>query len=150
MTVLMLTLAALAGGSLLQVEFQGELQGEFQGGLQGEAVRWAQAWTGKDSHALAGFMAGEGIRLHLPGEEHLSIRPRQAEAALRVFLRSYEAGEASITRVSPIGGGAREGFAEIRWVTGSPGSREPVIFTLFVGYALGDEGWAVTEIRILD
>ena len=117
--------------------------------LEAEAERFAQAWVVKDVGRLGEFMAEEGIKLHLPEEEHLLIQPRRARAALQGFLGRYAGGEAEATRVSPVGVGTEKGFAEIRWRTGSPGLTDPVIFTLFVGYAYVDEGWVVTEIRVL-
>lgn len=94
-------------------------------------------------------MVETGIRLHLPDEEHLLIRPRQAQAALEEFLNRYAAGEALLPRVSLAGDDGQMGFAEIRWQTTSPGLSEAVTFTVFLGYALKDERWTVTEIRVL-
>jgi hypothetical protein len=94
-------------------------------------------------------MNPSGIRLHLPGEEHMLIQPRQAQAALRSFLERYPGGEARVTRVSLAGGDPRKGFAEVRWRTRAQGIGEPVMFTLFVAFSLESEAWRVTEIRIL-
>ena len=120
-----------------------------QGRLQVEAQRWAEAWEAKDSRSLTALMAERGVRLRLPGEEYMLIKPRQAAAALQVFLGRYGPGETRITRLSPAGETSEEGFAEIRWVTGSPGMTDPVIFTLFVGYTLEGGSWSVSEIRVL-
>ena len=117
--------------------------------LDGEAERVALAWSGKDVDQLAGLMAEGGIRLHLPDEEHIKIRPRQARAAIASFLGRYGTGEAAVTRVSLAGETAAKGFAEIRWKTSSPGLSDPVIFTLFVGFLQSDDRWTVTEIRVL-
>lgn len=117
--------------------------------LREEATRFATAWSGKDTGGLARVLSSGGIRLHLPGEDHLILPPRQAEAALGAFLERYEGGEAVVNRVSPSGAGADRGFAEIRWRTGSPRVSEPVDFTVFVGYAFRNGGWHVTEIRVL-
>jgi hypothetical protein len=117
--------------------------------LEGEALRFAQAWVGEDLSLLGEIMAEDGIRLHLPGEDHVLIRPRQARAALGAFLDRYSGGEAELTRVSPGVGDPGKGFAEIRWQTGSPGVPEPVILTLFVAFSLVDDRWSVTEIRVL-
>ena len=117
--------------------------------LEREALSFAQAWEREDIRLLGEVMAGKGIRLRLPGEEHVLIRPRQARAALGAFLERYAGGEAQVTQVSLTGGDPDKGFAEIRWRTGSTGVAEPVIFTLFVAYALENESWAVTEIRVL-
>jgi len=114
-----------------------------------EAERFAGAWVEKDVRALGDLMAEDGIRLHLPGEEHQRINPRQARAALHAFLEHYAGGEVDAIEVSLAGGDPGKGFAEIRWRTGSPGVTEPVIFTLFVAFAHVDESWVVTEIRVL-
>lgn len=114
-----------------------------------QAERVARAWAEKDVRALGQLMVEDGIRLHLPGEEHQRISPRQARAALGAFLDRYSSGEIGITDVSLAGGDPGKGFAEIRWQTGSPGVMEPVIFTLFVAFASVDESWMVTEIRVL-
>ncbi len=117
--------------------------------LEGEAVKFSDAWGGKEVQELGKMMAQDGIRLHLPGEEHHLISPRQAQAALGTFLERYPAGEPHVTRVTLAGGEPARGFAEIQWETGSPGVSEPVIFTLFVAYAQLSESWSVTEIRVL-
>ena len=120
-----------------------------QTALEGEALRFAQAWEREDTRLLREFMVETGIRLHLPGEEHVLIKPRQAQAALDAFLEGYSGGEAQLSRASLAEGNSERGFAEIRWQTGSPGVTEPVMFTLFVAFAFEDEAWAVTEIRVL-
>ena len=120
-----------------------------QTALEAEARDFADAWEGEDTGQLRDAMIGKGIRLHLPGEDHVLIRPRQAQAALDAFLDGYSGGEARVSRVSLAEGDLEKGFAEIRWRTGSPGVTEPVIFTLFVAFAFQHESWAVTEIRVL-
>ena len=116
--------------------------------MEADAQRFAEAWISKDSGYLSGSMLDEGIRLHLPEEEHLLIKPRQAGAALSAFLKLYADGNAEVTNVSQAKGDQRKGYTEIRWTTASPGVPEPVIFTLFVAFALEDDAWRVTEIRV--
>lgn len=120
-----------------------------QNTLDEEAAAFARAWTEKNGAELRTRMVETGIRLHLPDEEHLLIRPRQAQAALEEFLNRYAGGEALLPRVSLAGDDGQEGFAEISWQTTSPGLSEAVTFTVFLGYALNDERWTVTEIRVL-
>jgi len=126
-----------------------QLDPDFQSTLEEEATLFAGAWTDKDAAALRDRMVATGIRLHLPEEEHVLIRPRQAQAALEEFLSRYGDGEASLSRVSLAGDEGKAGFAEIRWQTTSPGLSEAVTFTVFLGYSLNDERWTVTEIRVL-
>lgn len=120
-----------------------------QSALEAEVQRFAEAWTSKDSGFLSGSMMDEGIRLHLPEEEHLLIKPRQAGAALSAFLKLYSGGNAEVSSVSYAKGDQRKGYAEIRWMTVSPGVPEPVIFTVFVAFSLEENAWGVTEIRVL-
>jgi len=117
--------------------------------LQDQAIRFAQAWVNGEGKRLEGMMAPQGIRLHLQGEEHLSIPPRQAGASLLAFLERYEGGEAEVFRVSHVGGDASRAFTEIRWGCRVSGTAEFVTFTLFVAFARTETGWMVTEIRIL-
>lgn len=121
----------------------------FQGALEEEATVFAQAWKEKNSAGLRDRMLGTGIRLHLPDEEHLLIRPRQAQAALEEFLNRYAGGEAVLSRAALAGDDGQMGFAEIKWRTSSPGLSEAVTFTVFLGYAVHDGRWTVTEIRVL-
>jgi hypothetical protein len=117
--------------------------------LDAEAARFAEAWTAADTEFLSGIMGAEGIRLHLPEEEHVLIKPRQARAALDSFLELHGPGVARVTRASLAGGSSDKGFAEVLWTTRSPGLPEPVMFTLFVGYSFENDRWTVTEIRVL-
>ena len=133
-------------GILPDRDFQSTL---FQSTLEEEAAVFAGAWTDKNAGALKDHMATAGIRLHLPDEEHVLIRPRQAQAALEEFLNRYGDGEAALSRVSLAGDEGKVGFAEIRWQTTSPGLPEAVTFTVFLGYSLIDERWTVNEIRVL-
>ena len=170
MTSLLLTLAVFFSGTTFQgtttpspseecatfpspseecAAFPSPSQQESQTVLEREALEFAGAWGRKDTAVLREAMAPKGIRLHLPGEDHHVIRPRQAQAALQAFLERYSQSEAQVVRVSMTGAGPEKGFAELRWTTGSPGITGPVIFTLFVAFAFENESWMVTEIRVL-
>jgi hypothetical protein len=116
--------------------------------LDEEAAWFAARWRAGDSQALTQAMRSDRIRLTILGEEHVAIQPKQAQAALRSLLKRYPRGETAVTRVSPVGGDPSQGFAEIRWRTQASGVPDPVIFSIFVGYVLEDDGWRVTEIRV--
>lgn len=151
-----MTLLVLALAVIIPAAYPGPLEGArgadtapVQSVLEAEAGRFAQAWSAGDAQALGRSLNPGGIRLHLPGEEHMLIQPRQAQAALRSFLEKYAGGEARVTRVSPAGGDPGKGFAEVRWRARAQGIGEPVMFTVFVAFSLESEGWRVTEIRVL-
>ncbi len=122
--------------------------GAGQSGLEAEAARFAAAWEAGDYQALGRVMRSEGIRLQLRGEEHVSIKPKQAQAALKDFLDRYPARESEVKEVSATLGDPALGFAEISFQTGAPDIPDPVIFSLFVGFALESDTWRVTEIRV--
>lgn len=145
MIILMLALGIGVSGLPLELP----LGLSAQNTLEEEAALFARAWTEKDAAELRARMVPTGIRLHLPDEEHLLIRPRQAQAALEEFLKGYADGEVLLSRVSTTGDEGQRGFAEIRWQTTSPGLSEAVTFTVFLGFSLNDERWTVTEIRVL-
>jgi hypothetical protein len=120
-----------------------------QEALEPVASRFAQAWQTGDVDGLGEVLRASGLRLHLLGEDHLSIPPRQVEAAIRGLLGRYFPGETQISRVATAGGDPAKGFADIRWRTGPRRGGEAVTFTLFVAFQLGEEGWEVAEIRVL-
>jgi hypothetical protein len=117
--------------------------------LEEEALRFARAWVDGDLGQLESMLAPEGARLHLQGELYAEVDPRRAVAALRGFLGKYAGGEVEVMRTSRSAGESTRGFAELQWRTQIEGTGESAVFTLFVGFALEEEGWRVTEIRIL-
>ncbi len=117
--------------------------------LRARAEWFARAWAQRDASALGEALLPQGIRLKLPGEEHILIPPRQAEAALHSFMEGYEGGVTTVSQVSLAGGDPRKGFAEIRWETRGIGGPDRVEVNLFVGFGLEDDVWRVTEIRVL-
>ena len=120
-----------------------------QPSLEEEARTFAQDWAAQDAEALGEVMAEGGIRLHLPGEEHNLVSPRQAKAALTAFLERYEGGDVRISRVALTGESPDRGYSELAWATGSPGVTGPVRFTVFVAFSARGDEWVVTEIRVL-
>ena len=128
---------------------RGLAQENQEAALREAALSFAQAWVDGEGGALEEKMDVGGIRLHLQGEDFVSIPPRQARASLRSFMERYEGGEAEIVRVAEMGGDPFQGFSEIRWGCRVSGTFEPVIFTLFVAYAWTETRWVVTEIRVL-
>ena len=117
--------------------------------LEATALRFARAWALGDGKTLEGMMRSAGVRIHLLGEDHRSIPPRQARAALEDFMERYPGEEPQITRTATAEGDPGLGLAELRLTPGAPAGAGSVIFTLFVGFALDPEGWVVTEVRIL-
>jgi hypothetical protein len=142
-------LASLVLAGLVGTAGPPSLQGQTQRGLEARAEWFARTWTEENAAALGSALLSQGIHLRLPGDEHVLIEPRQAEAAIRSFLQRYEGGEARVSQVSLTGGDPRKGFAEIQWQTRDLATSEAAVVTVFVGFGLEGETWRITEIRIL-
>jgi hypothetical protein len=117
--------------------------------LEDAAVRFVRAWADGEGKTLEGMMREAGVRIHLLGEDHRSISPRQARAALEDFMKRYPQEELRLTRTARAEGDPNLGLAELRLSPRAPQGGGPVIFTLFVGFALEGGEWVVTEVRIL-
>ena len=120
-----------------------------QSTLEDAALRFARAWFQGGGGGLERLMKAGGIRLHLPGEEHRSVPPRQARAALDDFLKRHPGSEPRVIRATTSEGDPRRGLAELRLEPRAVEGGEAVIFSLFVGFSLEPDGWVVTEVRIL-
>ena len=121
----------------------------FQGTLEGEATRLGEAWAEGNMAPLETMLSSGGIRLDLQGAIYPSVPASRAVGALRSFMERYPGGEVELARVSRASGESSKGYAEFRWRTLVAGTGEPVIFTLFVAFSSENQGWAVTEIRVL-
>ncbi len=117
--------------------------------LEEAALRFARAWGAGDGVVVEGMMREEGIRLYVLGEENRSLLPRQARAVLQDFLERHGGGEPELVRTAVAQGDRRQGYADLRLPTRAPGASGPVIFTVFVGFALEGRGWVVAEVRVL-
>jgi hypothetical protein len=138
---LLLVLGSVVGGS--------QSPAAPQESLEAVADRFVQAWMESDTRRLEAMLRSSGIRLHLQGEDHLSLPPRQVRAALDGLMDRSPVGEVTVTRVVPSEGDPSQGFADFLWRTGAPGGGGPITFTLFVAFAWEGDSWQITAIRIL-
>ncbi len=120
-----------------------------QPSLEEAALRFAGAWSRGEGEVLQSLMRREGIGLFLPGEEHSLVRPRLARAALVDFLTRLRGGDPRLVAVSFSEGDPNKGSAELHLPSGAQGAAGPVIFTVFLGFALEGGAWRVTEVRVL-
>lgn len=123
--------------------------GTRQATLEGAATAFLEAWREGDVDRIAERMSASGIRLHLGGVGYPVLAPRQARAELAHFRASRSPGVIRVERVDDLGGSPRTGFAELRWETVIDRTSEPLAHTIFVSFALDEDGWRITEIRVL-
>jgi hypothetical protein len=117
--------------------------------LERVATRFTAALEQGDVDQMARLLSEEGIRLRLQGLDRSALSVRQAQAALRDFLRGYETGAAHMVRAAPVAGSPGRGFAEVRWQTRVAGTSHPAVHSVFLGLVRGEEGWRVDELRLL-
>jgi hypothetical protein len=54
-----------------------------------------------------------------------------------------------VSRVEEVGGDPPKGYAEIRWESRIQGTSDVLARTVFVAFVTEDDGWRVTELRVL-
>ncbi len=117
--------------------------------LEAVALRFAQSLGQGNVEGMARLLAEGGIRLRLQGLDRSALSSRQAQAALRDFLRGYEAGQVRLVRAAPVAGSPGRGFAELRWQARVLGTSQPTAHSVFLGLVEVGGGWRIEEIRLL-
>jgi hypothetical protein len=113
------------------------------------ARRFAVALGQGNAEQLTRYLSEGGIRLRLQGLDRSALSVRQANAALREFLRGYEAGQVQMVRAAPVAGSPGRGFAELRWQTRVSGTSHPAVHSVFLGLVQEEGAWRVDELRLL-
>lgn len=113
------------------------------------AAKVAELWGRGDAARIAELAAPAGLELQLVDQRHLPMGGRRAAAALKAFFSLRQGESARVTRVEELGGTPPRGFVEIEWTTTSPRATQRERFTLFLGLVLEDEGWRISELRVL-
>lgn len=137
------------GRSSVGVQSHGEPPARVLDELEAVATRFAQALGQGNAEAMARLMADGAIRLRISGVDRSALSARQAQAALREFLRGYEPGQVRLVRAAPVVGTPGRGFAELRWQTRMAGTSQPAFHSVFLGLVDTGSGWRVDELRLL-
>jgi len=119
------------------------------GDLETAAREFAGLWAEGDAAAISAVLHHDGVLVALLGEEYGTLDRRNAEAALRDFLKHHEARSATLARASEVSGTPDRGFAEIRWEAVAPGTSELLRYTVFTGFAREGDDWRITDLRVL-
>jgi hypothetical protein len=117
--------------------------------IEDMARRFAAALGQGNAEQLTRFLSEGGIRLRLQGLDRSALSVRQANAALRDFLRGYEVGEVQLVRAAPVAGSPGRGFAELRWQTRVAGTSHAAVHSVFLGLVEEEGAWRVDELRLL-
>lgn len=111
--------------------------------------RLAAAWAQADAATLAAQSARKGVSIDLDGEPVGPLTPRQAAAVLRkVFMgRTTKTLSTGLSRT--VGGEPPRAFGELAWTARAQGTSIPEKSTIFLAFVWEEDGWRITQIRLL-
>jgi hypothetical protein len=111
--------------------------------------RVASAWHRGDVSSITALGAAAGISLNVEGSSVGPLSQRQAGAVLRRLFEDRESVSAGSSVSRSVGGQPARAFGEIIWTTRARGTTIPERATLFVAFVHEDNGWRITEIRLM-
>ncbi|HEX6134705.1 MAG TPA: hypothetical protein VFZ24_12120 [Longimicrobiales bacterium] len=111
--------------------------------------RVASAWQRGDVGAITALGARGGISLDIDGSSVGPLGSRQAAAVLRRVFDDRESVSARSRAGRTVGGEPPRAFGEIIWTTRARGTTIPERATLFIAFVHQDDGWRITEIRLM-
>ena len=111
--------------------------------------RVASAWHRGDVGSISALCARGGVSLDVDGRSVGPLAPRQTAAVLRRLFDDRESVGARVNTIREVGGEPTRAFGEITWSTRARGTTIPEHATIFVALVREDDGWRVTEIRLL-
>ena len=118
--------------------------------MEAAALQFARAWAGGSSGAVAGVLTPRGVRLQLDEASHTGLSSRQASAAIREFLRSFDEVEAALMRATLVADATDRGSAVIQWSARMAGTSQRVDRILFLGLVrVEPDRWQVDEVRLV-
>jgi hypothetical protein len=117
--------------------------------LEPTTRRLAQAWQRGDHGSIGSLAVRSGLSLDVDGQKVGPLQARQAAMALRRVFEQRETVSASIGRAREVEGDPRRAFVEIAWVTKARGTTIPEKAQVFLGLVLTNDGWRITEIRLI-
>lgn len=117
--------------------------------LDAAMQRVAKMWERGDVRGLTASAAASGFALEFDAGRSRPVTSRQAAAALRRLFEDQEtvSVKPGVTRM--VGGRPQRAFGELEWITRPRGTTIPERRTVFVAFVREDQGWRVTEIRVM-
>jgi hypothetical protein len=111
--------------------------------------RVATAWHRGDVGRISALSARAGVSLDVDGRSVGPLGTRQTAAVLRRLFEDRESVGTSVHTIREVGGEPTRAFGEITWSTRARGTTIPERATIFVALVREENGWRVTEIRLL-
>jgi uncharacterized protein (TIGR02246 family) len=136
-----LTLAALL---LLLAAGRGRAQD-----LEQVLERFSSAWRRGDASAIAALVTRRGVSIDVDGETIGPLGQRQCAALLRRLFDDRRTVEVRAGLARLIGGAPPRAYGEIAWLAQTRGTTIPEHATVFLALIREEDGWRITQIRLL-
>ncbi|MBX6363826.1 MAG: nuclear transport factor 2 family protein [Gemmatimonadetes bacterium] len=111
--------------------------------------RFAASWAKGDAVTIAQLVARGGMSIDIDGTPIGPLSRRQAAALLRRIFDDRETVVIRAGSAQVVGGAPPRAFGEIAWSARSRGTTIPERATVFLALVREDDGWRITQIRVL-
>lgn len=109
----------------------------------------AYLWSGGDARAIAEYFPEDAQVLLDTGRGTEAIDARHAAAALRSLFAERESVAVRPMRVTMAGSRPPRGFGELSWSYRGRGMSTAQTYSIYVGVVWTDEGWRISELRLM-
>lgn len=117
--------------------------------LENVMSRVANSWARGDASGITRHGAREGLSLEVDRDPVGPLGARQASAVLRKLFDDRETVAVRPGLMRIVGGNPPRAFGELEWITRARGTTIPERNTVFIALIEEEDGWRVTEIRIM-
>jgi hypothetical protein len=109
----------------------------------------AYLWSGSDARSLAELIPEDAQILLDTGSGMEVVQARHAAAALRALFNERRSVSVRPARIAVTAAQPQRGFGELTWSFRGRGASTPQISSVFVGAVWRDDGWRITELRLM-
>lgn len=143
-------IAAIAALLALQpVSAQAQIGPSGEPALEQFVQSVARHWSAADVTALLGLLPADNRVILDTGSGIETANERHAAAALRALFTESETVGARAVRVTLASTFPARGFGELSWTFRARGSRGEQSRSVYVATAWEDDGWRITELRLM-
>jgi hypothetical protein len=89
------------------------------------------------------------VSVQIGGDKKGVLKPNQVAAVLRNVFDENETVSARTDRAQVMGGSPQRAFGEVVWTARVRGTTIPQRSTVFLALILEEDGWRITEIRLM-
>lgn len=107
------------------------------------------AWARGDAALIAGLIVVDGVSMYVEGEPAGPLAMRQAKAVLRRVFSDVETVSVTLASRKILPGKPDRAYLELVWTRRARGTTIPDRETVFVAVVDQDQGWRITDIRLL-